>query len=89
MILPDKAAELITACMCHRKAAINKLQAQGHKLEDIVLIEFHGYPHIYSREGGHLRAEDSFDVRLARPGDKLLGAQTQKGFWIKQGERGR
>ncbi len=83
MIPREKAAEILGLCLSKQQDAIEELRAQGHKLHDIVLIHYQGYPHLYRLEDGQLRAEDCFKVRPAKPDDKLIGTQTEQGFWLR------
>ncbi len=83
MIPPEKAAEILSVCISRQQDAIEELRARGHEVYDIVLIHYQGYPHLYRLEDGQIRAEDCFKVRLARPDDKLIGTQTDQGFWLR------
>ncbi len=83
MIPPEKAAEILAICISRQQDAIEELRAQGHEAHDIVLIHYHGYPRLYRLENGLTKAEDCFEVRPARADDKLMGTQTEQGFWLR------
>ncbi len=83
MIPREKAPEILAVCISRQQDAIEDLRAQGHKVHDIVLIHYQGYQRLYRLEDGQLRGEDCFKARPAKVDDKLIGAQTEQGSWLR------
>jgi hypothetical protein len=81
---PTSAAwrRAVTILMENRKAKISALLAEGHKREDIVIVEHHGFPKL-SIQDGHAVAQDASMVRLANETDKKFAKRMKNGLWLK------